>query len=106
MTDATASAIATELVGQSEYGETSAATGIEYTIPGRPTFALELRRAGTAWTVEDMATGIHGAGETPTDALDDFRAAASEHRDVLERQDALAEDLARQLEYLRVRLTS
>ena len=63
-----------------------------------------MEREGQVWIVHDRVTGIHGAGETPSEALGDFQRAAIEHLDVLERQDALSEDLQAQLLYLRERV--
>jgi hypothetical protein len=56
------------------------------------------------WTVRDLETGIFGSGDSELEALRDFRVALDEHRDVLERQPVLSDDLAAQLAYLRFRL--
>lgn len=77
-----------------------------YVVAWRAAFELALAKSETGWTIEDRPTGVHGFGETPSDALADFRAAAAEHLDVLERQDALSEGLRLQLDYLRARLTA
>lgn len=61
----------------------------------------EIEQADAGWTIRDVETGIFGAGATETDALRDYVEALQEHRDVLERQEALSEELATQLEYLR-----
>ena len=84
--------------------EEPSAYAASYTVPGRPGFRLEVRRSGEVWMVVDAETGIHGVGETQSDALSDFFTAAGEHLDVLERQGtSLAADLVRQLHYLRER---
>ncbi len=76
----------------------------QYVVQGRRQFHVEVERDGGAWIVHDRVSGIHGAGETPSEALGDFQRAAREHLDVLERQDALSEDLEAQLRYLRERV--
>lgn len=76
-----------------------------YVVAWQAHFELDLAKSETGWTIEDRPTGIHGFGDTPSDALADFRSAAAEHLDVLERQDALSENLRQQLDYLRDRLT-
>jgi hypothetical protein len=53
------------------------------------------------FTVFDPRTGIFGAGATPVEAIEDFRAALVEHRDVLEASQPLSDDLREQLELLR-----
>jgi predicted RNase H-like HicB family nuclease len=75
-----------------------------YVFQGSPQFRVEVEREDQVWIVHDRVTGIHGAGETPSEALGDFQRAAMEHLDVLERQDALSEDLQAQLLYLRERV--
>jgi hypothetical protein len=104
----TASATDRELLGHAEGSSYGALSEREagYVIRPRPAFDLEPRRTGKQWTVVDRQTGIHGVGETPTDALADFRRAAVEHLDVLERQEALSEDLVAQRDYLRLRLNA
>lgn len=67
-------------------------------------FDLSHERADDGWVVEDRSTGIFGYGVELSASLEDFRSAAREHRDVLERQTALSGSLAEQLEYLRARL--
>jgi hypothetical protein len=81
--------------------ETGAAS---YEVEPTPTFDLELVRDGAHWLVRDLPSGIHGCGDAPTDALDDFMRAVREHLDVLERQGALTDALAAQLDYLRSRI--
>jgi len=49
---------------------------------------------------EEPTTGIFGIGPTLPAALDDFRAALSEHRAVLEDSGPLSDDLRDQLEFL------
>lgn len=61
----------------------------------------ELEEGDSGWTVRDVETGIFGAGASDADALRDYVLALHEHRDVLERQDALSDDLARQLAYVK-----
>ena len=75
-----------------------------YTVRSSPAFHFVVERSGETWTVIDRQTGIYGAGDTPIEALDDFRRAAMEHLDVLERQDSLSDDLTAQLQYLRERI--
>jgi hypothetical protein len=76
----------------------------EYIVRARPGFHLAVEHDADCWIVTDPETGVHGAGESPSDALADFLRAASEHVDVLERQPALSDDLAAQLRYLRDRI--
>src|SRR5437868_2242029 len=71
-----------------------------YAIPARPGFMLRVQHEAGLWTVVDRETGIFGSGENLSDAIGDFRRAAAEHLDVLERQPSLSEDLAAQLAYL------
>jgi len=63
--------------------------------------AREIEEVDGVWTVRDLATGIFGTGDSEAAAFRDFRDALIEHRDVLERQDALSAELKSQLEYLR-----
>jgi hypothetical protein len=103
----TASATDRELLGDVKGGVSYVlppAEGASYTVRIERGFDLELDRSGEGWTVVDRETGIYGAGATPEDALDDFRRAAIEHLEVLERQDVLSDELAAQYEYLRERL--
>ncbi len=51
--------------------------------------------------VEERTTGIFGSGPRLSAAIEDFRAALSEHLDVLERSSALSADLSEHLEFLR-----
>lgn len=53
------------------------------------------------YTLEDRVSGVFGSGASAEDAIEDFRSAIAEHRDVLERQEALSPALERQLDYLR-----
>lgn len=103
----TASATDRDLLGSSEltqYGHLAEGEA-SYVIHGRLGFDLSLARSGEHWTVTDRETGIHGVGASPSEALADFRTAANEHLDVLERQEALSADLVAQLDYLRARLS-
>jgi hypothetical protein len=75
-----------------------------YTVGVSPSFELQMERGDGHFTVIDGPTGIFGQGETVSAAIRDFFMAVSEHLDVLERQSALSEELAWQLEYLRARL--
>ena len=105
----TASATDRELLGRAggaPYGPLSGAGATCYVVPARPRFDLVPGRSGGRWTVVDRQTGIHGTGDTPTEALADFQQAAAEHLDVLERQSALSDDLVDQRDYLRIRLSS
>jgi hypothetical protein len=77
--------------------------GFSYLAGGRA-FFLDRQRAGDAWIVRDIPTGIFGQGGTFEDAAEDFGRAVREHLDVLNRQDALSDELARQRDYLRARL--
>lgn len=104
----TASATDRDLLGHAEgapYGPLSGDATC-YVVHTRPHFDLVPGRTGDLWTVVDKVTGIHGVGEAPTDALADFWHAVAEHLDVLERQEALSEDLAAQRDYLRDRVTA
>lgn len=69
-----------------------------------PSFSIRFERGDGYWVVTDRPTGIFGQGEDVLAAVQDFQAAVSEHLDVLERQAALSEELAWQLEYLRARV--
>src|SRR5215207_2387055 len=73
---------------------------ITYRITPQPGLQLRWQRAGDAYTVCEHRTGIFGHGPDLPAALDDLRQALAEHCDVLERQDALSDELAAQLEYL------
>jgi hypothetical protein len=81
---------------------------IAYTITARPGFATVLTydEPQNRWTVAERETGIFGQGDTPSAAIADFQRAVLEHLDVLERQPALSDELAAQLEYLRERIGS
>ena len=103
----TASATDRDLLGDAEgqpYGPLRGGTC--YVVESRPAFDLVPGRTGDQWTVVDRFTGIHGVGAEPTEALGDFRRAAMEHLDVLERQPGLSEDLAAQRDYLQERLSA
>lgn len=63
--------------------------------------ALEVAESDGVWTLADRETGIFGAGPDQDSAARDFAAALREHRDVLERQATLSEELQAQLRYLR-----
>ena len=76
---------------------------VSYELAGGPTLEIAIERHGQHWLVIDRVTGIHGSGDEPSEALVDFRRALSEHLDLLERQDALSDDLVQQLHYLRAR---
>jgi hypothetical protein len=75
-----------------------------YTVPARPGFALRVERDGDTWIIDDPLAGVHGAGQSPSEALRDFQAATLEHVDVLERQETLSDALCAQLKYLRARI--
>jgi hypothetical protein len=80
---------------------------ISYTVDADkmpPSFSTRFERGDGYWIVADRPTGIFGQGEDVLAAIQDFQAAVSEHLDVLERQAALSEELAWQLEYLRARV--
>jgi hypothetical protein len=63
-------------------------------------YDLAVEWGGESWAVWDRPTGIYGWGQTLTAAIADFRQAVHEHLDVLERQEALSDDLRWQLRYL------
>jgi hypothetical protein len=75
-----------------------------YTLRARPGFPIDVEHDGGVWILADPETGVHGAGETPSDAVRDFFRAVHEHVEVLERQAELSADLQAQLSYLRDRL--
>jgi hypothetical protein len=75
-----------------------------YTVALSPSFHLQVQRGEGYFTVTDEPTGIYGQGEDVSAAIRDFLTAVSEHLDVLERQPALSEELAWQLDYLRARV--
>ncbi len=104
----TASATDRDLLGSSELSQYGYLPEGEasYVIHGRLGFDLVLARSGDHWTVTDRETGIHGVGASPSEALADFRSAATEHLEVLERQDALSDALVAQRDYLRIRLSA
>ena len=64
------------------------------------------RASGENWIVLDRVTGIHGVGQEPSEAVQDFARALAEHLDMLSRQDDLSDDLRGQLAYLQLRLAS
>ena len=72
--------------------------------PTRPGFELRFEHGESGWIWEDDVSGVFGSGETPLDALHDFKRAVTEHIDVLSRQQHLSPGLAEQLEYLRQRI--
>ncbi len=72
--------------------------------PSTPSFNLELRRGDGYWIVQDVEIGIYGDAETVSEAIEDFELTAIAQLDILEQESALSEDLAWQLEYLRVRV--
>lgn len=61
----------------------------------------QLKRSGSGWIASDRPTGIFGFGHDRNEAILDLIKALHEHRDVLERQDALSPALQEQLDYLR-----
>lgn len=75
-----------------------------YKITPAPSFDFKLQRGGDYWIVRDRQTGIYGDAENLSEALEEFYRAAAQHLDVLERQDALSEELSWQLNYLRTRV--
>lgn len=96
---------ATELVvarTQSSYSPTQ--HPVSYTVTIHPWFDVDFQRGAGFWTVVDRQTGIFGDGSELTDAIRDFERAVREHLEILERQEALSEELASQLDYLRRRL--
>lgn len=62
---------------------------------------VHIESAVEGFTVSEPETGIFGIGRDLPSALQDFRVALGEHRDVLESSEALSEDLRRQLRFLR-----
>jgi len=107
MTVATASGTEEQIVVGSTAGYSYASSftpAEQYVLTARPGFHLMIEHEAECWVVSDPETGVHGAGDSPSDALADFLAAVAEHVDVLERQPALSDDLAAQLRYLRDRI--
>lgn len=110
MTTATvvgASAVSADVIARPpdrRYSPTEHPSFSSYVVPVRPAFALSHTRTETGWVVTDRPSGIHGYGEDVVAALNDFMAAAREHLDVLERQEALSDDLIVQRDYLRARI--
>ncbi len=75
-----------------------------YTVQPGPRFDLVEERGDGYVVIHDVPSGIYGCGESPARAQADFKQAAHEHLDVLNRQPDLSEDLRWQRDYLRVRL--
>ncbi len=71
-----------------------------YRVIARPS-RWNFERTDGGFIVSDRLTGIFGFGAEPIDAIHDLIAALAEHRDVLERQQALSPGLQDQLAYLR-----
>lgn len=67
--------------------------------------AVDLRSLDGYWTALEPRTGIFGTGADESSALEDLIRALQEHTDVLARQEALSDELADQLDYLRQRLS-
>lgn len=59
---------------------------------------------GSAFVATEAQTGLFGVGPTFAAAVNDLRAALVEHLEVLSADDALADDLRRQLAFLRSHL--
>lgn len=78
--------------------------GQVYPVARPKRFQLQYRRDGATRVVVDLPTGIWGAGSDVGAAMRDFRVAAREHLDVLERQERLSEELVAQRDYLRERI--
>jgi hypothetical protein len=66
-----------------------------------PASQWELRVTENGFIASDALTGIFGFGPEPIEAIKDLAIALVEHRDVLERQEALSPALQDQLDYLR-----
>jgi|GEM_PF-5380479 len=66
-----------------------------------PASQWELRITENGFIASDAPTGIFGFGSEPIEAIQDLAIALIEHRDVLERQEALSPALQEQLVYLR-----
>ncbi|HVX32332.1 MAG TPA: hypothetical protein VHA80_04255 [Solirubrobacterales bacterium] len=62
---------------------------------------LQLEATEDGYIASDSMTGVFGAGPDADQAVRDLAVALREHRDVLERQDALSPALQEQLEHLR-----
>jgi hypothetical protein len=60
----------------------------------------QLKRSNDGWIASDRPTGIFGFGQDRNEAISDLIKALHEHRDVLERQEALSPGLQDQLTYL------
>jgi hypothetical protein len=74
--------------------------GIHYRVPLRES-RWTWHRSETGFTASDLVTGIFGFGSDLNEAIRDLLHALRDHREVLERQEALSPDLERQLKYLR-----
>jgi hypothetical protein len=66
-----------------------------------PPSRWELRLTDQGFIASDTITGVFGFGSDPIEAIQDLAVALVEHRDVLERQEALSPALQEQLGYLR-----
>ncbi|MFL5872297.1 MAG: hypothetical protein ACJ75T_02330 [Solirubrobacterales bacterium] len=66
-----------------------------------PASQWELHITENGFIASDALTGIFGFGSEPIEAIQDLATALVEHRDVLERQEALSPALQDQLDYLR-----
>jgi hypothetical protein len=71
----------------------------DYKVSAPPRWKVEKTDGG--FVVVDELTGVFGSGADANSAIQDVFAALHEHRDVLERQDALSPALEEQLRYLR-----
>jgi hypothetical protein len=61
---------------------------------------VEIRESSSYISVSDKGSGIYGVGESVSAAIEDFRAALIEYRDVLARRDDLSPGLRRLLAQL------
>lgn len=83
-----------------EYVQSSIGSPFSYRATFR-TGRWKLERTDTGYIISDTVTGIFGFGDDVKQAGRDLVAALHEHRDVLERQDALSPALQQQLDHLR-----
>ncbi len=78
--------------------------GRSYRLPPQRSLNIVVEHADDCIIVREVFIGIYGTGKDVVAAFEDFKNAVAQHRDVLERQEALSPDLSHQLAYLRDRL--
>lgn len=79
-------------------------SGRSYRLEPAPSLTIAVERADDCTVVREMVVGVYGAGADLREAWEDFTTALAQHLDVLERQEALSDELSRQLAYLRERV--